>query len=201
MQTMIVVPPDEGEKYSHHYVADDNEIKKILSVERKVLKDMGFESKSHVMCKMKMQIFYDNVNKLLFELYGWERKYERIKLNFNKKDVKEALLQDEYKLQRLLLNDLIIEAVDKNAQSTVDKRMEKALVEYEEYTKNYFNTPPKLEEVKDIFTYPKYFVDIQKRLSQKFLSIKHAEEENKINGKTIPIDQEIEDLFRNLGVE
>ncbi len=43
------------------YVADDNEIKKILSVERKVLKDMGFESKSHVMCKMKMQIFYDNV--------------------------------------------------------------------------------------------------------------------------------------------
>lgn len=201
MQTMIVVPPDEEEKYSHHYVANDNEIKKILSVERKVLKDMGFESKSHVMCKMKMQIFYDNVNKLLFELYGWERKYERIKLNFNKKDVKEALLQDEYKLQRLLLNDLIIEAVDKNAQSTVDKRMEKALVEYEEYTKNYFGTPPKLEEVKDIFTYPKYFVDIQKRLSQKFLSIKHAEEENEINGKTIPLDQEIEDLFRNLGVE
>lgn len=201
MQTIIVVPPDEGEKYSHHYVADDNEIKKILSVERKVLKDMGFESKSHVMCKMKMQIFYDNVNTLLFELYGWERKYERIKLNFNKKDVKEALLQDEYKLQRLLLNDLIIEAVDKNALSTVDKRMEKALIEYEEYTKNYFGTPPKLEEVKDIFTYPKYFVDIQKRLSQKFLSIKHAEEENKINGKVIPINQEIEDLFRNLGVE
>ena len=66
-QIMIVVPSVEG-KFSHHYVASDDEIKKILAVERKVLKDMGFESKSHVMCKMKMQQFYENVNNMLFEL-------------------------------------------------------------------------------------------------------------------------------------
>lgn len=149
-QIMIVVPNDEG-KFSHHYVANDAEIKKILAVERKVLKDMGFESKSHVMCKMKMPLFYENVNNLLFELYGWERKYERIKLNFNKNDVKEALLQDEYRLQILLLNDLIVDAIDKNAQVVVDNRMEKALIEYEEYTKDYFGKPPRLEEIERYF--------------------------------------------------
>ena len=199
-QIMIVVPSEDG-KFSHHYVANDEEIKKILKVERKVLKDMGFENKSHVMCKMKMPQFYENVNNLLFELYGWERKYERIKLNFNKSDVKEALLQDEYRLQMLLLNDLIVDAIDKNAQVVVDNRMEKALKEYEEYTKDYFGKPPKLEEIDDIFTYPKYFVDIQKRLSKKFLSVKFEEEENKSKGDCIAFDKEMSDLFKNLGVE
>lgn len=199
-QIMIVIPAIEG-KLSHHYVANDDEIKKILAVERKVLKDMGFESKSHVMCKMKMPQFYENVNNMLFELYGWERKYERIKLNFNKTDVKEALLQDEYKLQMLLLNDLVIEAIDKNAQVTVDNRMKKALIEYDEYTKDYFGKPPRLDEIDDIFTYPKYFVDIQKKLSQKFLSIKNAEKERREKNKCIETDNEIDDLFRNLGIE
>lgn len=199
-QTMIVVPSDKG-KFSHHYVANDEEIKKILAVERKVLKDMGFESKSHVMCKMKMPKFYENVNNMLFELYGWERKYERIKLNFNKTDVREALLQDEYKLQMLLLNDLVIEAIDKNAQVTADNKMKKALIEYDEYTKNYFGKPPGLDEIDDIFTYPQYFVDIQKKLSQKFLSIKNAEEERRGKNRCILADNEIDDLFRNLGIE
>ncbi len=199
-QIMIVVPAVEG-KFSHHYIADDEEIKKILAVERRVLKDMGFESKSHVMCKMKMPQFYQNVNNLLFELYGWERKYERIKLNFNKTDVREALLQDEYKLKMLLLNDLVIEAIDKNAQVTVDNRFKKALMEYEDYTKDYFGKPPRLEDVKDIFTYPQYFVDIQKKLSQKFLSIKNAEKERKEKKNSIRTDNEIDDLFGNLGFE
>lgn len=199
-QTMIVVP-DIEDNYSHHYIANDDEIKKILAVERKVLKDMGFENKSHVMCKMKMPQFYENVNNLLFELYGWERKYERIKLNFNKTDVKEALIQDEYRLQMQMLNDLVIEAVDKNAQVTVDNRMKKALIEYEEYTKDYFGKPPKLDEIDDIFTYPKYFVDIQKKLSQKFLSIKNAEKERREKKNSIGVDKEIDDLFGNLGFE
>lgn len=199
-QIMIVLPSEEG-KFGHHYAANDDEIKKILAVERKVLKNMGFESKSHVMCKMKMPQFYENVNNMLFQLYGWERKYERIKLNFNKSDVKEALLQDEYKLQMLLLNDLIIEAIDKNAQVTVDNRMKKALKEYEEYTKDCFGKPPKIEEIEDIFTYPKYFVDIQKKLSQKFLSIKNAEREHIAKKESINTDSELDDLFRNLGIE
>ncbi len=199
-QIMIVIPAVEG-KFSHHYVANDDEIKKILAVERKVLKDMGFESKSHVMCKMKMPQFYENVNSMLFELYGWERKYERIKLNFNKTDVQEALLQDEYKLQMLLLNDLVIEAIDKNAQVTVDNRMKKALLEYEDYTKDFFGKPPRLEEIDDIFTYPKYFVDIQKKLSQKFLSIKNVEKERREKKSSIEKDKEIDDLFGNLGFE
>lgn len=101
----------------------------------------------------------------------------------------------------LLLNDLIIEAIDKNAQVTVDNRMKKALKEYEEYTKDYFGKPPRIEEIEDIFTYPKYFVDIQKKLSQKFLSIKNAEREHIAKKESINTDPELDDLFRKLGIE
>lgn len=198
---IIIVTKDKKDKHEHHYPATDDEIKKILAVERKILKDMGFESKNHVMCKMKMPQFYESVNTMLFALYGWQRKYERIKLIFNQNDVQEALKQDEYRLQMMLLNDLIIDAVDKNAQTTVDNRMKKALKEYEEYTKDYLGKPPRIEEVGEIFTYPKYFVGIQKRLSQKFLSIKHAEEEKKTNSREVYEDKELDELFANLGIE
>ena len=50
--------------------------------------------------------------------------------------------------------------------------MKKALLEYEDYTKDFFSKPPRLEEIDDIFTYPKYFVDIHNKLSQKFYLLK-----------------------------
>ncbi len=195
-QIMIVVPDNKNGIYCNHYIASDSEIKKILAVERKVLKDMGFESKRHVMCKMKMPQFYEKVNSLLYDLYGWKRKYERIKILFNKNDIKEALQQDDYRLQMMLLNNLIVEAVDKNAQVVVDHRNEKALKEYEERIKDYLGKPPKIDEIDDIFTYPKYFVNIQKRLSQKFLSIKYVEEEEK---RKEDIDMEFGHLFKVQG--
>lgn len=40
---------------------------------------------------MRLNEFYNKVNKRLNELYGWERKYERIKIIFNEKDIQEAI--------------------------------------------------------------------------------------------------------------
>lgn len=79
---------------SKHYVADDNEIRKILSVERRVLDAMNLESKSHAACLVKLSDFYDAVNRRLFELYGWERKYERLKIIFNEKDILDKELDE-----------------------------------------------------------------------------------------------------------
>lgn len=201
-QIMIVIPDQDKKGFSKHYVANDNEIRKILAVERNILNVMGFESKNHAACRMKLFEFYEKVNQRLFELYGWERKYERLKIIFNKDDIKSAITKNEYELQKMYLNEIIIEAIDKNAQTVVDNRMKKALLEYDEYLEswkeNNWGKPPKLEDLKDeIFTYPKYFVDIQKRLSKKFLTIK-----SKVNDDNREeLDKELDELFANLGVE
>lgn len=200
VQIMIVIPDQDKKEPSKHYVADDNEIKKILAVERNVLNKMGFESKNHAACCMKLYEFYDAVNQKLFELYGWERKYERLKIIFNEEDIKDAITQNEYELQKMYLNEIIIDAIDKNAQTVVDNRMKKALLEYNEYLeewkKNNWGKPPKMEDIDEIFTYPKYFVDIQRRLSKKFLALKSKKEENKEN-----LTQELDELFANLGTD
>ena len=150
---------------------------------------------------MRLNEFYNKVNKRLHELYGWERKYERIKIIFNEKDIQEAITKNEYELQKLYLNELVVDAINKNAQTVSDNRMKKALLEYAEYLKEWevigWGEPYKLEEIDDIFTYPTYYVDIQKKLSEKFLSIKPKEAEN----KTIQYDKELDELFDNLGVD
>lgn len=200
-QIMIVIPSQDKKELSKHYVANDNEIRKILAVERNILNVMGFESRNHAACCMKLSEFYGKVNQKLFELYGWERKYERLKIIFNEGDIKEAITKNEYELQKMYLNEIIIDAIDKNAQTVVDNRMKKALLEYDEYLENWKETnwgkPPKIEEVDDIFTYPKYFVDIQRRLSKKFLAIK-----SKVNDDNREeLDKELDELFANLGTE
>jgi hypothetical protein len=203
IQTMIVIPNhDKSGAPSRHYVADDNEIKKILKVERSVLNSMGLESKNHAACTMRLNEFYNEVNAMLFDLYGWERKYERIKIVFNEDDVQEAITKNEYELKMLYLNELVIESIDKNAQTVSDNRMKKALIEYGEYVKDWqkdnWGKVPRLQDVQEIFTYPRYYVDIQRSLSKKFLSIKAEKEDS---AKKEQYDKELKELFANLGVE
>ena len=189
IQTMIVVANTDkkGMPYKH-YVANDDEIRKILAVERKVLNKMGLESKNHAACTMRLNEFYNTVNSELNELYGWERKYERIKIIFNAKDVKEAITKNEYELQKLYLNELVIDAIDKNAQTVSDNRMKKALEEYNKYVIEWevmgWGEAPALDHVEEIFTYPKYYVDIQHRLSRKFLSI-NSDQDDTIKSKDV----------------
>lgn len=200
-QIMIVVPDQDKKGFNKHYVANDNEIRKILAVERNILNVMGFESRNHAACCMKLSEFYEKVNQKLFELYGWERKYERLKIIFNEGDIREAITKNEYELQRMYLNEIIIDAIDQNAQTIADNRMKKALLEYDEYLEgwkeNNWGKPPKIEDVDEIFTYPRYFVDIQRRLSKKFLMIK-----SKVNNdNSNELDKELDELFANLGIE
>ena len=203
IQTIIVVPStDKKNTLSRHYVADDDEIRRILAVERKVLNNMGLESKNHAACTMRLNEFYNKVNEILFDMYGWERKYERIKIIFNEADIQEAITKNEYELQMLYLNELVIGSIDKNAQTVSDNRMKKALIEYDEYVENWkednWGKIPALKDVEEIFTYPKYYVDIQRKLSQKFLSIKYEKEQEE---KRKQYDKELDDIFANLGVE
>ena len=202
IQTMIVVPStDKRNSLSRHYIANDNEIRMILAVERQVLNSMNLESKNHAACTMRLNEFYNKVNNELNEKYGWERKYERIKIIFNEKDVGEAIKKSEYELHMMYLNELVIDAVNKNAQTVSDNRMKKALIEYEAYVKEWekscLGDPPKLDEIDEIFTYPKYYVDIQRKLSRKFLSIKPEDNQK----PKVQYDKELDDLFANLGVD
>ena len=102
----------------------------------------------------------------------------------------------------LYLNELVIGSIDKNAQTVSDNRMKKALIEYDEYVESWkednCGKVPSLKDVEEIFTYPKYYVDIQRKLSQKFLSIKYEKEQKE---KSRQYDKELDEIFANLGVE
>lgn len=196
IQTMIVIPGMKGTT-SKHYVATDDEIQKILKVERSVLDGMNLESKNHAACVMRFNEFYQQVNKSLFEKYGWERKYERIKIIFNEDDIQKAITRQEYELQKLYLNERVVDAIDRNAQTVSDNRMKKALMEYETYLKECPEEPKTIGEVV-AFTYPSYYVDIQRKLSKKFLSVKSEREDAE---KMKLLDKEMEELFANLGTE
>lgn len=194
---IIIVESDTNGKL-HYHIANDKEKQMILRVERDVLIKMGFASTSHAACCMKLEEFYHNVNDELFERYGWDHKFERIKLIFNREDVIDGLRENEYELQKLMLNEIIVEAVNKNAETVFNNREKKSLIEYKEYIdngNNWFGKVPSIEET-NIFRYPESYVKIQKELSKKLLQLRDNE--------VVPINQnqnqDIDAIFDDLGV-
>lgn len=136
----VIVFLDEDRK-TVYKPANDIQKKKILKAERKALLDMQLESKQHAYAKFKETEFFEKVNAYLHEWYGWEYTFNRIKINYNKSDVLETVYRDEeklrsdfeeMKLQRLGLNDRVVEALYKNAQIMAENRHKKADQEYQE---------------------------------------------------------------------
>lgn len=136
----VIVFLDEDRK-TVYKPANDIQKKKILKAERKALLDMQLESKQHAYAKFKETEFFEKVNAYLHEWYGWEYTFNRVKINYNKSDVLETVYRDEeklrsdfeeMKLQRLGLNDRVVEALYKNAQIMAENRHKKADQEYQE---------------------------------------------------------------------
>ncbi len=174
---------NELDNKTQTYIADNNEKKAILEAEKIILDEMSLFSKSHAISCFKLNKFYTNVNKFLYEKYKWKMVYKRYKIIFlDKKYLKMALNENEILLRKLLLNERVIEAVNKRAEK-ISKSQEKKLDDvYKEVTDKMIETDklwslielPDKETIKKecgIFTYPDYFIEIQKNLSQKLLKI------------------------------
>ncbi|MCI8605106.1 MAG: hypothetical protein HFE79_13345 [Ruminiclostridium sp.] len=170
-------------KNNKKHIADDEEKKIILEAEKIALSQMGFYSKSHVALCFKLNEFYKNVNSYLNEHYKWKEIYKQYKIIFlDKPYLMEAMNENEILLNKLLLNEKVIDAVNKHAEDLSEAQKEKL-------DRAYNNALDKLKQEDDIwceiepmdkesvrkeykiFTYPNCFMEVQKMLSQKLLKI------------------------------
>lgn len=165
------------------YIANDEE-KKIISVaEKKTLNKMGIDNKSFAALSFKLSKFYKEVNSYLNERYRWEGIYKQYKIILlNPINPVEALNENQILLNKLLLNEKVIDAVDKHAEDLCEAQKEKLNTVYNNDRRKLQQEddiwseiePIDKESVKHeykIFTYPDCFVEVQKMLSQKLLKI------------------------------
>ena len=209
----VIVFDECGEKV--FLPADDEQKKEILKAERRALKDMGLESRQHAYAKFKETEFFERVNAYLQEWYGWDYTYNRIKINYNKSDVLETVYKDEMKLkndfeeiklQRLGLNDRVIEALYKNAQTIAENRHKKADEEYQEALDRYMDEhimigtlPESFLPTKSelhIFDYLPYFVEIQNRLTDELISIRNPQDRKTFIEFNDDDVKELDELFK-----
>lgn len=210
----VIVYLDEDRK-AIYKPANDIQKKKILKAERKALLDMGLESKQHAYAKFKETEFFERVNAYLYEWYGWEYTFNRIKINYNKSDVLETVYNDEIKLkndfeemklQRLGLNDKVVEALYKNARVMAENRHKKAEREYQKAVDKYKDEYMVLGDIPQsflptkgdfhIFDYLPYFVEIQNKLTDELISIRKPQERRTIIEFNDTETRELDELFK-----
>ena len=211
----VIVYLDEDRK-TIYKPANDIQKKKILKAERKALLDMKLESKQHAYAKFKETEFFERVNAYLHEWYGWEYTFNRIKINYNKSDVLEIVHRDEVKLrndfeemklQRLGLNDRVVEALYKNAQVMAENKHKQAEHEYQEAIEKYKNEYMMIGSIPEsflptkkdlhIFDYLPYFVEIQNRLTDELICIRKSQERKTIIEFNDDESKELDELFKN----
>lgn len=214
IETVIVFQNEEAKLV--YKPANDLQKKNILKAERKALLDMKLESKQHAYAKFKEIEFFERVNAYLYEWYGWDYTFNRIKINYNKCDVLETVYKDEMKLkndfevmklQRLGLNDRVVEALYKNAQVMAENRHKKAEHEYQEAIEKYKNDYMMIGNIPEsflptksdlhIFDYLPYFVELQNRLTDELICIRKPQERKTIIEFNDTESKELDDLFIN----
>ncbi len=210
---VVIVSLDKNNK-THYEVADDKQKRKILKAERQALLDMGLESKRQVYAKMKDTEFFERLSSYLHEWYGWEYTYNRIKIIYNKPDIIDTVDKDEMrlrknfneiKLQRLGLNEKVVDALNKNALSIAENRRKKADEEYQVAIDNYLNEYSIIGSVPEsflpskrklkIFDYSPYFVEIQNKLTDELISLRNESKVKTIIEFNDDDQSDLDDLF------
>lgn len=212
-EVVIVFYDEDNHKIS--LPANDQQKKKILKAERKTLLDMGLESKQHVYASFKDTEFFERMNAYLQEWYGWEYVFNRIKINYNKSDILDTVYKDEMnlkkefeemKLQRLGLNDKVVEALYKNARIMAENKHKKSDQEYQEAIEKYKEEHMMIGSIPEsflptkkelgIFDYFPYFVELQNRLTDELISIRKPQEKKILIDFNDDETKELDELFK-----
>lgn len=174
IQTVIVEYDENGkEKY---FLAMDDDEKKILQAERHVLHNvMGYDKMFQVFLRFKQAEFYQKVNNLLYEKYGWKYYFKQVKVIYTPEDVREALPQMEINLQKELLNKKVIDFLNNNAKEFYASKVS----EYEEKTKNflaeYIGEVPKMSNYGNLWKIPDTYLTAQSILTDELIKIGHKD--------------------------
>lgn len=99
--------------------ASDNEKKYILRIERKLLKELGFETDYQMLCSDKRTVYYDKLGQILRNEKGWENIYHCYKFIYDKGNIIEAINEDTEMKE---LNQLVIDALNEQAANNYKKK-------------------------------------------------------------------------------
>lgn len=196
VQTMIVYTDTETKK-EKYMIALDEDKKRILQVERYVLKNvMGYEKMIQVFCRFRQNEFYQEVNARLNELYGWDHYYKQIKVIYTPEDIKEALPQIKINLQKELLNQKIIDFLNTNAEETYKKKREEYNVSCEKYIEQWWGEGSDIIKPKNskLWKIPDTYVTAQKILTDELIRIGHRNMKVSFD-EFIESNAELDDLF------
>lgn len=175
-ETVIVSIDEKGKE--HRFIANDYQKRKILQVERYILKNvMQYKNMFYVYIKNKSNEYYNKVNEKLNELYGWKYYYKQIKIIYDQPNIVEAIPSKEVMLQKEILNNKIVEFLNDNAKKVYEKKekeYEDALDEYlndwigdKDYLKNRVKVP-------NTWKYPKAYIEAQRILTDELIRIGHS---------------------------
>ena len=150
IQTVIVTKDKRGKE--QYFEATDLQKKQILEVERHVLHNiMGYEKMFQVFIRFQQADFYQQVNDLLYQQYGWNHYFKQIKVIYTFDGVKEALPE-----------------------------LEKNKAEYQQQMKNlideYWGDNPRIEtHKKKMWNPPDTYLDAQSILTDELIRIGHKD--------------------------
>ena len=156
--------------YTVTRIATIEEKKNIDNIKKIVLNEMNIDSITLVHLKFKHEDFYNRVNDLLKEYYNINYVYTDIKILFTHKYIIEALEQAELTMQKYLLNDKIITAVNEQARYNLDKSINNYNEQVEEYLKSILGVANSLA-LKKFFKLDDTYLDAQFELSGTLLKI------------------------------
>lgn len=158
---MISITSEDG-NYQYHE-ASVNETEKILELKRNTLLEFGFEDERQLIFSnvKKKKNYYDTLEQRFKDIYGWDKVYQAYHIIYNRKNVIAALSYDQIELQKLAINEKVIDKINLQAENIAE---EKGI--------NSDNVLDMLLEGEDVgFTYPLVYVEVQKMLAEKLLRI------------------------------
>lgn len=158
---MISINTEDG-NYEYHE-ASVNETEKILELKRNTLLEFGFEDERQLIFSdiKKKKKYYDTLEQRFKEIYGWDKVYQAYHIIFNRKNVIDALSHDQIELQKLAINERVIDKINLQAEN----------IAYEKGIDSDNVAEMLINEEEVGFTYPLVYVEVQKMLAEKLLRI------------------------------
>lgn len=105
-------------------LATDNEIKLILDVKHKALEKLGYNDLWQVYYNEKSSEFYELVEQIQFEKYGWTKVSKRFKIIYSQENMASGLSFMEKCIQKHLLNTAVYNSINQQAEKRFIKFIE-----------------------------------------------------------------------------
>lgn len=137
VRTIMVKNNEDGIDYIK---PDDLLMSQILDVEYQTLQEMGYESMTQIKAARRMKDFYIIRNKKAQELYDWFGIQEQYHIVYREDHIRETLPKDKLLFNKLLLNEKVIEALNRSFEIMVNNRNQQAELEHQDE----LNKRPKL---------------------------------------------------------